>query len=222
MTGLFGGTFDPFHLGHLDVLRAARRALSLERIIVIPSKLPPHRDQPRASGEDRLAMAKLAVADEPGCDVSDVELKAEGPSYTIDTLAKYVGRNATYVGPNFSSGKLCFVTGADAFAGITSWHRYPELVDLCHFAVVSRPEMPAPVLRRTVPALADRMIDVSLDGSQLPACETEGRTCIFLIDAPTAPVSSTSVRARIARNEPLTGHVPESVAAYIAAHGLYQ
>jgi nicotinate-nucleotide adenylyltransferase len=209
--GLLGGTFDPVHAGHLDVARAARRLLNLDKVLLIPSRTPPHRQAPQASGADRLAMVRAAIADEPGLEASTIELDAVGPSYTSATLDRF---EATGV----DTLTLCFITGADAFEDIPTWNQYPELLGRCHFAAVSRPGLPAERLRTQLPRLASRMI--SVDENQ--TYTTPSRASIFLIDAPTSPVSSTDVRARIARGASVKGFVPDAVAAYIDAHRLYQ
>ena len=211
MTGLLGGTFDPVHFGHLDVARAARHALALDRVLLIPSRTPPHRNAPRASGAHRLAMLRLALSGEAGLETSTIELDATGPSYTSSTLDRLT---ASGVDP----ATLCFITGADAFAQIPTWHEYPDLLDRCHFAAVSRPGFPAEHLRTVLPRLAPRMI--SIRENQTYATPTQAS--IFLVDAPTAPVSSTDVRARIVRGTSITGLVPDAVAAYIDAHRLYR
>jgi nicotinate-nucleotide adenylyltransferase len=208
--GLLGGTFDPVHAGHLDVARAALRALSLEKVLLIPSRTPPHRHAPQAKGAQRLAMVRAAIADEPGLDASTIELDAAGPSYTSSTLDRFEKAGV-------DTRTLCFITGTDAFAEIPTWHQYPDLIDRCHFAVVSRPGLPVDRLRAQLPRLASRMIRVTENQTY----ETPSQPSIFLIDAPTAPVSSTDVRARIARGESVKGLVPDAVAAYIDAHRLY-
>jgi len=197
MIGLLGGTFDPVHLGHLDVAHAALEALSLERVIFIPAHVPPHRAVPAASGADRLAMVKLAIDGEPRFETSTIELDAAGPSYTSVTIDRFLANG-------HAKADLCFVAGADAFSSVASWHDYPALLDRCHFAVVSRPGFPASEIPKQIPGLAEHM------------------TGIFLIDAPTAPVSSTGVRACISRGAPLAGLVPDAVAEYIGAHRLYR
>lgn len=210
MIGLLGGTFDPVHAGHLDVARAALQALGLEKVLLIPSRTPPHRHAPHAKGPDRLAMVRAAVAAEPGLDVSTIELDAAGPSYTSSTLDRLEASGV-------DTRTLCFITGADAFAEIPTWHQYPDLINRCHFAVVSRPGLPVERLRTQLPRLASRMISVSGNQTYTPPSQPS----IFLIDAPTAPVSSTDVRARIARKASVKGLVPDAVAAYIDAHRLY-
>jgi len=211
MIGLLGGTFDPVHLGHLDVAHAALRLLPLDRVVFIPSHVPPHRAFPNASGAERLAMVSLAIQDEPRFEASTIELDAAGPSYTAVTIDRFIAGGTPADG-------LCFIAGADAFSTVTTWHDYPALLDRCHFAVVSRPGFPAARVRDRIPQFADRMIDVA---GEKDRCKTPSRTSIFLIDAPTAPVSSTDVRACISRGAPLVGLVPDVVAGYISALGLY-
>jgi nicotinate-nucleotide adenylyltransferase len=206
MLGLLGGTFDPIHTGHLDVARAARRALDLEDVWLVPSRVPPHRAAPRASAAHRFAMATLAVADEPGMRVSNLEMDRPGPSYTIDTLDRLEAS-----GTNGLS--VCFITGADAFREIASWKDWEALLDRCHFAVVSRPGTRASDLRSILPDLAGRMVEATTIGRDRPA--------IHLVDAETAAVSSTDVRRAIADGRSIAGLVPVAVAGHIARYRLY-
>lgn len=211
MIGIFGGTFDPVHLGHLDVAHVVRRTLHLTSVRLLPAKIPPHRSRPVASDADRLAMLRLAIEGEPAFEISTVELDADGPSYTAHTLAR-LGIDGSAL------DRWCFITGADAFADIATWHDYPALLDRCHFAVVSRPDRRVETLPGALPALAARMVRVRAGENPAPAAARAG---IFLIDAPTAPVSSTGVRAAITRGLPLRGLVPDAVAGYIASRRLY-
>lgn len=212
--GLLGGTLDPIHVGHVETAAAARRALDLDRVDVLPSHMPPHRtQQPVASGYHRFAMAALAVNGVEGLAASDVELRAPGPSYTADTLTRF--RDATGLG----ASQIFFITGADAFAEIETWHRFPEVLELANFIVVSRPGFPVERLRTRLPALAIRMTSVGLQARRQPPVAS--RQSIFLVDAPTPDVSSTEIRRRLTAGEPLMGLVPAAVARHIAQHGLY-
>jgi nicotinate-nucleotide adenylyltransferase len=206
--GLLGGTFDPIHNGHLAVARAAQQALALDRVRFIPSARPAHRpDNPQASEYHRVAMIRLAIEDEAGWEVSDLELRRHGPSYTYDTLR-------TFNRDGLPPSQIFFITGADAFAEIATWHRYPEVLDLAHFVVVARPGFSIDMLRGRIPALAERMIDPSdLAVSSTPR--------IILVAAETPDVSSTAIRGRAARGESLDGLVPPAVSAYISQHDLY-
>ena len=206
--GWLGGTFDPIHCGHLDVATAARAALKLDEVYLVPARVPSHRGAPVASADDRLAMVTLAAETHDWLRVSDIELQAPGPSYTMDTLDRLEAR-----GTKLAS--LHVITGADAFAEILTWKGVPELLDRCPFVVVSRPGHPAPALRQVLPTLAHRMVG-AID------CDFAARPSIFLVDAPTAPVTATDVRARASSRSSLKGLVPETVASYINRHELYQ
>lgn len=206
--GILGGTLDPIHLGHLEAARAVRRALALDRVLVLPSRIPPHRPhQPDASGYHRFAMAALAIAGDEGFVVSDLELCSPGPSYTAETLARL---QAAGLAPS----QMFFITGADAFAEIETWRRYPDVLALAHFAVVSRPGTPVDTMRARLPGLADRMRQAD---ATAPATEPS----IFLLDAPTPDISSTEIRRRLASGEPAADLLPAAVESHIRRHGLY-
>jgi nicotinate-nucleotide adenylyltransferase len=204
--GVLGGTFDPIHVGHLAAADAARRALALDRVLLMPSHTPPHRpQQPQASPFHRFAMAALAAQGQAGLAASDMELLAPGPTYTSDTLERLAACG-------YRPLQIFFITGADAFAEIDSWRDYPAILDRGHFVVISRPGLPAEALRERLPALASRMTTASRELSS-PA--------IVLVDAATPDVSSTSIRQRAASGLPLNGLVPSLVADHITRHQLY-
>lgn len=208
--GVLGGTLDPIHCGHIAAAVAARDALDLTSVLVIPSRVPPHRSiQPQASAYHRFAMAALGVSGEPRLDVSDDELMAEGPSYTADTLERLHARG-------LAASQIFFIIGADAFAEIATWKRYPEVLDLAHFVVVSRPGHRIEALQARLPALAARMRLAGEDA------RTSAHPSIQLLQAPTPGVSSTIVRERLARGEAITGLVPPLVEAHILKHRLYR
>ena len=205
--GLFGGTFDPIHVGHLDVARAACRAIPLDRVLLLPAHVPPHREVPRASPSHRFAMSAIAALTESWLEASDLELRSTDPSFTAATLDRFAARGV-------DSRKLFFITGADAFREIRTWKDYPSLLDRCHFVVVSRPATSVAALRTALPELADRMADVP--------CEIQARPRIVLVDAPTAAVSSTMVRERIGQGQEIGSLVLPGVEAHILKHRLYQ
>jgi nicotinate-nucleotide adenylyltransferase len=212
--GVLGGTLDPIHLGHIDAALAAREALRLDAVIIIPAHVPPHRSRPATSPFHRFAMAALAVSGVDGLSVSDMELMAPGPSYTADTLLRFHEERGTKPSQTF------FITGADAFAEIETWSRYPDVLDMANFVVVSRPGMSLATLRARLPALRDRM-RLPLSTRSTATMPPSG-TIVFLVDAPTADVSSTDIRRRIAEGVPLAGLVPPAVEHHIRQHGLYQ
>ncbi len=197
--GILGGTFDPIHLGHLEAASAAARALSLDRVLLLPSRLPPHRTaEPRASVFHRFAMAALAAA-ERGMSVSDLELLREGPSYTALTLEAFQREG-------YAPGRVFFITGSDAFAEVATWHDYPRILQLANFVVVSRPG--APRASELIPTLASR--------DNNPTGPT-----VYSVEADTPDVSSTEIRRRVGAGESLDGLVPSSVAGHIRRHHLY-
>jgi nicotinate-nucleotide adenylyltransferase len=173
----------------------------------MPSNLPPHRTAPQASARDRLAMVELAVHGDLTLVASDLELHTDGPSYTNTTLDRLAASGVDLK-------TLFFITGADAFRDLPSWRNYPAILDRCHFVAVSRPGFAAGTLRQLLPAIASRMID-GRDAVPL-------HPSVILVDAPTAPVSSTDVRQRLASGRSIDDLVPPAVASYIERHGLYR
>lgn len=205
--GLLGGTFDPVHVGHVAVGRAAAAALSLDEVQLVPSRLPPHRTGPHASGHHRFAMAAMVALDQPGWTVSDVELQRDGPSYSYDTLTA-VARDG------LQPSQIFFLIGADAFAEIATWSRFPAVLDLAHFVVVARPGLDPTAVAARVPGLTPRLTTIE-------ALTARATTGIVTLAAQTPDVSSTAIRARAARGESLHGLVTEPVGRYIHRHGLY-
>ena len=199
--GILGGTFDPIHNGHLAAADAAQQSLSLDAITLIPSHVPPHRHDPvGASSEQRYEMAALAAAERQGWSASRIEVNRKGPSYTYDTLVQ--------LGETVSVGsQFFFILGADAFAEIASWSRYPAVLDLAHFVVVSRPGITLDSLRERVPSAF----------SGRPSAKTR----VILVEANTPDISSTDIRRRVRTGQSLRNLVPDPVAQYIATHRLY-
>jgi nicotinate-nucleotide adenylyltransferase len=206
--GILGGTFDPIHCGHVDVGVAAVRTLDLTRLLVMPAHVPPHRPQPAASSFHRFAMVALTVAGRAGWHASDLELHHDEPSYTSATLRRL--RQDGYRPP-----ELFFILGADAFAEVTTWKDYPAIFNEAHFAVVSRTGWPASDLPQRLPELAGRM---ARSGA---AAGNAHETLIFLIDAPTADVSSTAIRRLRGARQSIAGLVVPGVQQHIEQHDLY-
>jgi nicotinate-nucleotide adenylyltransferase len=215
--GILGGTFDPIHVGHLDAADAARAALSLDEILLIPAHDPPHRPiDPRATAYQRFALVSLAVADRPGDRVSDMELLRQGPSYTADTLRSLHAEG-------WRASQLFFILGADAFAEIAAWHGYPSFLDLSHFVVIARPGATIDMAVARTPELRTRMRVGEAQGDSVPrdVAIDERSTRIFLVEANTRDVSSTDIRERLAAAQSLDGLVPAPVARHILKHHLY-
>lgn len=207
--GVFGGTFDPVHFGHLDAAAAARSALALDEVLFVPSSRPPHRPlEPHASEYHRFALLSLAISGIPGYRASETELQRGGASYTADTLRQL---NAA----GWAPWQLFFIIGADAVAEIATWRAFPEVMDAASFAVVARPGTTTTAALSRTPALRPRI----RSASSLPA--PEGQTGVFVIEAATRQVSSTMIRERLAEGRRIDDLTPPAVAWHIVAHRLY-
>lgn len=193
--GVFGGTFDPVHNGHLHIAHSIREALDLDKIVWVPAGRPPHKSgQIVSSDGDRLAMLELALAGSPGDEISRAEIDRTGPSYTSDTLVLLSDR--------LEPAKLIFLMGEDSLRDLPTWHEPERIVQLAEIAVAGRPG-----------------VDVDLDAvyEALPAAR--GR--IHVIPARELTVSSSEIRNRVAAELPVGDLVPAAVAEYIEAQELY-
>mgnify|MGYP001561482563 FL=1 len=130
--GIMGGTFDPIHLGHLRAAENAREELGLQEVVFVPAGVPPHRQAPLASALDRFTMAALATAGHPGFRTSPCELRREGPSYTVDTVAAFR--------EEWPGVELVLIVGSDTFPELAGWRERDRLLSLCTLAVVARPD----------------------------------------------------------------------------------
>ena len=193
--GILGGTFDPVHNGHVAVAEAAVDCADLDEVVFVPAGDPPHRPPAEASAEQRLEMCRLAVADEERFAVSDVEVRREGPSFTVDTLLALRGANP--------HAELFLILGWDAASQLRSWHRPDEVIALAPIVVVTRPG-------RHVPAEAD-LRSAGLDPSRIILCAR-----------PTPAVSGSEIRRALTAGRGISAMVPEPVERYIAAHHLYR
>jgi nicotinate-nucleotide adenylyltransferase len=208
--GILGGTFDPIHVGHLDAAEAARTSLHLDEVLLIPSHDPPHRNSPpRASAFQRFALVALAIEDRPAYRVSDMELERGRPSLTAPTLRALHDEG-------WRPSQLFFILGTDAFAEIATWSEFPGVLDGAHFVVIARPGTTLEAVSARTPSLAARM-----HGVQAGVPE-DGNTRVFLLEARTRDVSSTTIRARIAAQQPIDDLVPAGVARHITTHHLYE
>jgi nicotinate-nucleotide adenylyltransferase len=206
--GVLGGTFDPIHYGHLDAAEAARTALQLDEMRLLPAHDPPHRTRPFASVFHRFALIALAIQDRPAYRMSDMELARSGHSYTADTLRALHAEGWT-------SLQIFFILGADAFAEIATWREYPAVLDGAHFVVIARPGTSLEDAAARTPGLAHRLHRL---GDAIPQ---DGKTRIILIEARTRDISSTMIRARLSAREPIHDLVPDTVARHILNHHLY-
>jgi nicotinate-nucleotide adenylyltransferase len=189
--GLYGGTFDPIHLGHLRAAETAREAFCLDLVAFLPAAVPPHREAPVSPAEDRLAMARLATATHPRFEAWDAELRRPGPSYTVETVSTLVSERP--------SDSFVLVVGADTWPEMASWREPERLLRLVEVAVVDRPGCPGGELRLPFP----------------------GARGVRRAEGPSLPISATAIRERVARGLSVRFLVPDAVADYIEARRLY-
>jgi nicotinate-nucleotide adenylyltransferase len=190
--GLFGGTFDPVHLGHLRAAENAREALALDRVALLPCAVPPHRVAPVSPAEDRLAMAQLATAPHPSFECWDLELRRPGPSYTVETVAALVAERP--------ADTFVLLVGADTWPEMPSWREPERLFSLVEVAVATRPGAVAASL--TAPFRSARGV--------------------VAVEGPALAISATAIRERVRRDLSVRYLVPDAVADYISERGLYR
>jgi len=203
MLGIFGGTFDPIHYGHIKPALSVKQALNLSQLRFIPNRVPPHRDAPWLSGEHRLALLKTALQDYPGIIIDERELNREGPSYMVDTL--------TSLKQDFPDEALCLIIGMDAFFGITSWFKWREIFELCRLVVTTRPgfdqnEMKAHMDNDDYQFLVHRMTtDINAFNAQESSQE---QAKILLQSVPQLDISSTQIRENALNSKKISQWMP--------------
>ena len=216
--GLFGGTFNPIHNGHLSIARRTQEALGLARILFIPTGDPPHKpDTDLAPAKDRCEMVRLAVASEPSFAVSDVEIRRPGKSYSVDTVRALQQEYGQRV-------RFSFLIGLDAFLDMPTWHQPEMLLTLCSFVVISRPGTSFQSLGRLalLPPLPHQAL-ADLDAGRTVKLEipvgARRLTCLCL---PPCDISASDIRAKVRRRGSVAGLLPPPVESYILHHHLYE
>lgn len=205
--GIFGGTFDPVHVGHLRTAYEIRARLGIERMHFIPAAVPPHRTRPTASFELRTEMLEAALEHEPGCTVDRRELGREGPSYTVDTAASLAAE--------FPAHALCLVLGMDAFVGLPTWHEWRRLLSLVNIVVARRPGSALPASGELGRLLAGH--EVANPGDAY--WERAGQ--IVVEDVTQLEVSATDLRDSIRAGIEPKYLVPDAVCNIITRTGCY-
>lgn len=204
--GILGGTFDPIHVGHLALARAARDALSLDVVRFVPTGESWQKRGVVASAAQRLEMVRLALAGERGFAADAREVDRTGPSYTVDTLAELRGE----LGPEPA---LVLLLGSDQLRNLSTWHRWREIVTLAHVACTQRERVSLEHLPDEIEAL------LQAHGAQ--ALPDAAAGAVVLFSMPPVPVSATALRAQLARGERPDGLVAPAVLDYIDLHQLY-
>ena len=205
--GVYGGTFDPIHLGHLRTAQEVFERLGLERMLMVPAGNPPHRQAPLASPQQRLAMLRLALTGVPGLLAESCEVERAGPSYMVDTLARLRRR--------YPAAPLVLVIGMDAFQGLPRWHEWQRIPDLAHLLVMVRPGASEQFPPELQTLLAQRRVDAPATLRATPS------GCIHFMRVSQLEISASAIRALVAAGREPRFLVPEAVRSYIAAARLY-
>lgn len=213
--GIYGGTFNPIHRGHLKAAREVAVALDLERIIFVPSAQPPHKTHvemdPIAPAQDRLRWVAAAIASEPLFELNDLELERVGASYSIDTLRTLVDELAP--------SRLVFILGHDAFVEMGSWREPAAILALVDIVVVSRPPVTPGPIGQWLPEFARELVTITEDGSSAACDNSDTRIEVLAIDA--LDVSASEIRGKLGRGESIAELVPEPVHEAIVSSGHY-
>lgn len=205
--GIFGGTFDPIHYGHLRSAFELLQALSLSEVRFVPSGDPPHRGHTFASAELRYRMVEAAVSGQAGFVVDDLELRRDGPSYTIDTLSLYRQEHG--------DSSLCLIVGMDAYRGLTSWHRWDEILDFAHIIIAHRPGWKLPDTGELGKLLAQN------GTGDIEKLRTEPCGRVYNHAVTQLEIASTEIRTQIAAGRDPRFLMPDSVRDIIVESGCY-
>ncbi|MEI8388383.1 MAG: nicotinate (nicotinamide) nucleotide adenylyltransferase [bacterium] len=192
---VFAGTFNPIHIAHLIIAESVRTELNADKILFIPSFIPPHRDSDLAGAAHRLNMVKLAIETNPHFEVSDIELKLQGISYTFNTIQELYRQNSEI------KSKINFIIGADAFNNIESWYKYEELAKLINFIVLARPK--------------SKDIEEIINNLSLKDFSYK------FVEAPRIDISSSFIRQRVKEKKSVKHLVTNEVESYIEKNRLY-
>ncbi|MDX7998397.1 nicotinate-nucleotide adenylyltransferase [Xenorhabdus sp. Reich] len=207
---LFGGTFDPIHYGHLLPVQALAQLVGLNKVILLPNHVPPHRPQPEATAQQRLEMVHLAIQDNPLFTVDTRELTRQTPSYTIETLKSFRQELG-------EQRPLAFIIGQDSLQTIHTWYKWEELLDNCHLLVCSRPgyksQLSTPEMQQW---LEKHQVDTPFPLSQKPCGH------IYLAATPLLNISATDIRQRHHQGLSCDDLLPPSIQNYIDSQGLYK
>lgn len=210
--GILGGTFNPIHFGHLRMAQELADAMNLDTVRFIPAANPPHKDTPTISAEQRAAMVKLAIADNDRFVFDDRELHRAGASYTVDTLLSL----REELGDKTS---ITLFMGSDAFTKFDTWHRWQEIITLCHIALVQRPPLLVQEhkLSKTLETFLHNHYSENSDDLHHQASGVVTMRQITALD-----ISSTAIRHGLQHGDSVRYLIPDNVIEYIQQHKLYR
>ena len=206
---LLGGTFNPIHFGHLNLANCLVDYLQVESVRMIPCAIPPHRETPSVSAEQRLAMLQLAIDDHPLLTSDDLELRKSTPSYSIETvqqIRQQVGEETP----------LFFCIGMDSLLTIDSWHHWQQLLDYCHLAICPRPGYKLPIKGHLAEWIEQNLCD------DIERVKTLAQGCLHLCKIPLKDISSTAIRDSIKCAQSIDHLTPKPVVNFITKHSLYE
>ncbi len=215
--GILGGTFDPVHLGHTLPAKVVAKHLSLDKILLIPASIPPHKANPNISAKHRVEMVKLACETEPLFNCDDRELNRDGHSFTVDTLVELL---QTY--PNTC---LYFIIGLDSLLTFTTWHKYQEILSLCHLVVNTRPNYQLNTLNQATKALLNKH---QVESVQSLRANNSGGILLLPSSLPNYDkqlninTSSSEIRQRLINDQSCENLLAPSVLAFINKNKLYR
>lgn len=196
--GIFGGSFNPIHNGHMAIAKAAKEFMMLDRVIFVPAGQPPHKDsQSLASGPHRCAMVEMATEDHQDFFVSRFEIDSPALSFTFKTIDAFRAQSST-------EDAFFFIMGADSVMDLRNWRQFPKLAKMCRFIAVGRPEIAADDFWRQIKLLREHH-GVSID----------------VVDMPLMPISASAIRDMIAAGKDTSGFLSPKVADYIHQNRLY-
>ncbi len=211
-TGILGGTFNPIHLAHLRIAEEARKEFQLDRVLFIPAADPPHKNiAGEVSFAHRIAMVRTAINGCPAFQVSDLEIRRSGKSFSVDTLEILQRQDPT--------GERFFIIGLDSYRDIASWKDFSRLFSLCHLVVTTRPGVVIENPLEPLPVAIHG--DFCYDGQTDKILHKSGHY-VFFLSATHLDISSTQVRQRLIEGQSVRQLVPPTVADYIEEHGLYR
>ena len=208
MIGIFGGTFDPVHFGHLRPALEVQQALELNEVRFIPAGQPPHREVPHATTPQRLSMLRAAIDDQPGFVVDEREIRREGPSYMVDTLVS--------LREELGQVPLCLILGYDAFLGLARWHQWQRLFELSHLVVTHRPGWNHDNLDETLQRLVQQHEIVSEQMSEQAAGG------LVFVPVTQLDISATGIREQIRAGQDIRYLLPDPVYEMIKELQLYR
>jgi len=207
---LFGGTFNPVHYGHLRLAEEVREGLDFDRVIFVPAAIPPHKGAAKTlSAKKRLEMTGLAIKGNRGFELSDVEIRRGGPSFTVDTLRNLHGDKDI---------SISLIIGADSFNDITTWCEYEEILTLASLVVVERPHTPVKKVAEVLPERLARKYSYDIEtASYIHDCGTS----ITYLGVTLMDISSSEIRQRVRDGASIRYLLPPEVAGYIMENRLY-